>query len=363
MQRQSLKSLAKIVTLGLVLSTTLTATSSVWADETHVKDDADPANTVFTYDNDKQTLLWGKNASVGSDRSIALGAGATNGAVIREESKDSVAIGSRTVIARDSYNATAIGHGSRAAGVGSFAAAGGMTGEWDGDACNSGANYAVAIGCFARATDAPVTTQVGDHEYETVTQFAVGGGTSTLYSSGETTTTTYYARITGVADGVNDHDAATYGQLTSMGQELNSQIDRMGTRIDKVGAGAAALAAMHPVYDEDSKLTFSAGLGAYRGEQAAAVGMFYRFTDRVMMNAGATVGNNDNMYNVGLNFALDRNVGSKLPSKAVMAKQLTAQNEKIEVLTAENQGMKNKMAEQDAKIAKLMAMLEELKNK
>lgn len=55
------------------------------------------------------------------------------------------------------------------------------------------------------------------------------------------------------------------------------------------------------------------------------------------------------MYNVGLNFALDRNVGSKLPSKAVMAKQLTAQNAEIEDLKA--------------KMAKLMAMIEEMKKK
>ena len=113
------------------------------------------------------------------------------------------------------------------------------------------------------------------------------------------------------------------------------------------------MAAMHPVYDEDSKLTFSAGLGAYRNEQAAAVGMFYRFSPRVMMNAGATVGNDNNMYNVGLNFALDRHVRGGLPSKAVMARELTALREIVAKQDA-------RAAEQDAKIAKLMAMVEAL---
>ncbi|MCQ2362901.1 MAG: YadA-like family protein, partial [Acidaminococcaceae bacterium] len=186
-------------------------------------------------------------------------------------------------------------------------------------------------------------------------------------------------RIVNVAKAVTDTDAVNLAQVNDLlgtsgtGREfrdlqrdvagIHNQIDRMGTRINKVGAGAAALAAMHPVYDEDCKLTFSAGLGAYRSEKAAAVGMFYRFSDRVMMNAGTAVGNDNNMFNIGLNFALDRHVGTKLPSKAVMVRQLTAQNEKINILTAENQSMKNKMAEQDAKIAKLMALLEEIAKK
>ena len=184
-------------------------------------------------------------------------------------------------------------------------------------------------------------------------------------------------KIVNVANGnvaEGSTDAVNGGQLWEVEQKIdgniknelntiNNNIDRMGTRINKVGAGAAALAAMHPVYDEDSKLTFSAGLGSYRNEQAAAVGMFFRFSPRVMMNAGATVGNDNNMYNVGLNFALDRHVRGGLPSKAVMARQLNS-------LTLENSALKEKLATMDAKmvqqgeqIAQLMAMIEELKNK
>lgn len=172
-------------------------------------------------------------------------------------------------------------------------------------------------------------------------------------------------RIVNVANAAADTDAVNLGQVNALlGTSgtgaafyalkdevagIHSKVERLGTRINKVGAGAAALAAMHPVYDEDSKITFSAGLGAYRNEKAAALGAFYRFSDRVFINCGATVGNDNNMYNIGLNFALDRHVGSKLPSKAVMARELVA--------------LREKTAEQDAKIAKLTAMLQELLEK
>ena len=172
-------------------------------------------------------------------------------------------------------------------------------------------------------------------------------------------------RIVNVANAAADTDAVNLGQVNALlGTSgtgaafyalkdevagIHSKVERLGTRINKVGAGAAALAAMHPVYDEDSKITFSAGLGAYRNEKAAALGAFYRFSDRVFMNCGATVGNDNNMYNIGLNFALDRHVGAKLPSKAVMARELAV--------------LREKTAEQDAKIAKLTAMLQELLEK
>ena len=120
------------------------------------------------------------------------------------------------------------------------------------------------------------------------------------------------------------------------------------------------MAAMHPVYDEDSKLTFSAGLGAYRNEQAAAVGMFYRFSPRVMMNAGASVGNNDNMYNVGLNFALDR-VGKTIPTKAVLAAKIKSLEAENAEMRADNAQMKAENAEMKADNVQMKAEIEELK--
>ena len=77
---------------------------------------------------------------------------------------------------------------------------------------------------------------------------------------------------------------------------INQRLDKTNAKINKVGAGAAALAALHPLeYDPDDKLTFSAGMGNYAGENAAALGAFYRPNEKFMVSLGGTMGNGENM--------------------------------------------------------------------
>ena len=130
-------------------------------------------------------------------------------------------------------------------------------------------------------------------------------------------------RIENVADGVNPTDAVNVRQL-----------DKLGNRVDKVGAGAAALAALHPLdFDPDDKLSFSAGVGNYGGETASALGMFYRPTEKVMLSAAGTMGNGENMVNMGVTFALDRknNVSN---SRVAMAREIQDLREQVAALTA-----------------------------
>ena len=109
--------------------------------------------------------------------------------------------------------------------------------------------------------------------------------------------------ITNVKAGEADTDAVNYGQL----KDTNNRINQLGNRVNKVGAGAAALAALHPMdFDPDDKLTFSAGYGNYGGENAAAIGAYYRPDEKVMFSVAGTVGNGENMVNAGVSFALDR---------------------------------------------------------
>ncbi len=90
-------------------------------------------------------------------------------------------------------------------------------------------------------------------------------------------------------------------------KENSQRITQLGTRVDKVGAGAAALAALHPMdFDPDDKLSFAAGVGNYNGQSAAALGMFFRPDEKVMFSVGGTMGNGENMVNAGISFALDR---------------------------------------------------------
>ena len=154
-------------------------------------------------------------------------------------------------------------------------------------------------------------------------------------------------KITNVADGevsADSKEAVNGSQLYAVDQKvdnisqsvdnLNGRVNRLDSRINKVGAGAAALAALHPLdFDPDEKLTFSAGMGNYRGENAAALGMFYRPDEKTMFSLGGTVGNGENMVNVGVSFALDRtsNVNN---SKVAMAKDIVALRTQVAQLTA-----------------------------
>ncbi|WP_418948472.1 YadA-like family protein [Phascolarctobacterium succinatutens] len=135
-------------------------------------------------------------------------------------------------------------------------------------------------------------------------------------------------KVTGVADGdvkENSKDAVNGSQLYKTNQEVvnnTNRINQLGSRVNKVGAGAAALAALHPMdFDPDDKLTFSAGYGNYGGENAAAIGAYYRPDEKVMFSIGGTVGNGENMVNAGVSFSLDR-TNHVSNSRTAMAREI-----------------------------------------
>ena len=117
-------------------------------------------------------------------------------------------------------------------------------------------------------------------------------------------------------------------------RELDHRVDNLGSRVDKVGAGAAALAALHPMdFDPDDKLTFAAGYGNYKGRNAAAVGAFYRPDEKVMLSVGGTFGNGENMVNAGISFSLDRTARVS-NSRTAMAKEIVDLRANVANLTA-----------------------------
>ena len=134
--------------------------------------------------------------------------------------------------------------------------------------------------------------------------------------------------------------------------EVSHRIDNVDSKINKVGAGAAALAALHPM-DTDGKFSMAAGFGNYRDANAMALGLFYRPTDQVMFSMGGSMGNGENLLNVGVSFALDKGVST---SKAAMARKIAAQDEKITSLEGQN-------ARQAAEIAALKEALARLEAK
>ena len=155
-------------------------------------------------------------------------------------------------------------------------------------------------------------------------------------------------KITGVAPGAvtpDSTDAVNGSQLYAAGQaisNLGGAVNKLGTRVDRVGAGSAALAALHPLdFDPDDKWDFAAGYGNYRGANAAAVGAYYRPNEDTMFSIGGSFGGGENMFNAGVSIKLGQGNHSST-SRVAMAKEIEA--------------MRRHMAEQDALIAKLESM-------
>nr|WP_052076897.1 ESPR-type extended signal peptide-containing protein [Veillonella montpellierensis] len=182
-------------------------------------------------------------------------------------------------------------------------------------------------------------------------------------------------KITNVGDGTiseDSTDAVNGKQLYGVKQDvdknttningLQNNISDMGmtlgeldTRVNKVGAGAAALAGLHPLeYDEDDKWDFAASMGNYNGANAFALGAFYRPNERAMISLGGTLGGKENMINIGLSMKAGQGTDGKVyTSRAAMAKEIKVLKEKDETREALMQKMMAHETEKDAEIKAL----------
>lgn len=136
------------------------------------------------------------------------------------------------------------------------------------------------------------------------------------------------AQLHGAIAGIETDITNMGDQITNIGNHVNE----LDGRIDEVGAGAAALAALHPLdFDPDEKWDFAAGYGHYRGENAVAIGAFYRPNEDTMFSLGGTVGNGDEMINAGVSFKLGQ--GNHVStSRVAMAKEIIELRKDLEDL-------------------------------
>ena len=146
--------------------------------------------------------------------------------------------------------------------------------------------------------------------------------------------------------------------ITNMGNTINEMNGRIGTldnRISKAGAGAAALAALHPLdFDPHDKWDVAAGFGNYRNASAAAVGLFYHPNERTMMSLGWTMGDDRNMVNAGISVKLGKGDVYTRYSKVEMANRIESQNKEIEELKAKD-------AEREAQMKEILKQLDEMR--
>ena len=153
--------------------------------------------------------------------------------------------------------------------------------------------------------------------------------------------------ITNVKDGKiekDSKDAVNGGQLYKTNQQvddnarnislLGNSINKLDNRVDKVGAGAAALAALQPLgFDPEDKWDFAAGYGNYSGASAVALGAYYRPNEDTMFSVGGSFGNGENMVNAGVSLKLGQSNHAPA-SKAAMEKKISALSQEVEELKA-----------------------------
>ena len=169
-------------------------------------------------------------------------------------------------------------------------------------------------------------------------------------------------KITNVAAGdisANSTDAVNGGQLWKTNQTINNiggAVNELGDRMDRVGAGAAALAALHPLdFDPDDKWDVAAGYGNYKDAHAVAVGAFYRPNEDTMFSVGGSFGGGENMVNAGVSVKLGQ--GNHVStSKVAMAKEIVD-------LRDENTDLKKRLDTMEQKMNSILGILDMSKKK
>ena len=150
-------------------------------------------------------------------------------------------------------------------------------------------------------------------------------------------------KISNVAAGdisANSTDAVNGGQLWKTNQTINNiggAVNELGTRVNRAGAGAAALAALHPLdFDPDDKWDVAAGYGNYKDAHAVSVGAFYRPNEDTMFSVGGSFGGGENMVNAGVSVKLGQ--GNHVStSKVAMAKEIVDLKDAVTRLEAQNE--------------------------
>ena len=298
---------------------------------------------------DVRSLALGHQAKSTGYKANAIGADATaNG-------NHANAIGSSATATGD--HAQAFGAGAQATGV--------RTNVFGSDAAAT-ADYSIAIGNKANASTAnsialganSTTRSATNVTSATVAGHTYGGfaGTSPVGSvsvgkageerqihnvaagkiSADSTDAVNGSQLYSVANDLQTQiNNSTPGQINNNITNLNNRVGNVEKRVNKVGAGSAALAALHPLdFNPDDKWTIAAGYGHYHNANSAALGAFYRPNEDTMFSVGGTVGTGESQLNAGVSIRL----GKRSPE----SRSRVAMGREIAELNARLQDMENK---------------------
>ncbi|WP_390576631.1 ESPR-type extended signal peptide-containing protein [Megasphaera massiliensis] len=208
-----------------------------------------------------------------------------------------------------------------------------------------------------------------------VTKDGIDAGGKTISNIGEAKSPT---------DAINKSTFdTTVNNIGSGMNQLGNQINKLDNRVDRVGAGAAALAALHPLeYDPTTRWEVSAGIGNYHGANAVAVGAFYRPNYDTLVSIGSSYGGGENMVNAGVTWRIGEGGSGNYQSKGAMAQeindlrsvvdeqnsklasqssQIESQSEQLSAQSNEIKAQRQQLEEQNKKIEQLMQAIEDLK--
>lgn len=167
-------------------------------------------------------------------------------------------------------------------------------------------------------------------------------------------------QIHDVAPGTSDTDAVNVRQLKGLVSGVDGAVNKLNNRLNRVGAGAAALAALHPLdFNPEEKWNFAAGFGHYVNANAGAIGAFYQPNEDTLFSLGGSWGGGENMVNAGVSIRLGHG-NSIIGSRTVMAREIMALKQQVEAQNLklkENEDLKARLAKQDQEIAELKAMV------
>ena len=321
-----------VVDLGKLKEITREATASATGENAVALGDKSDANAA-------DTVAIGSHAAVSGVNSIAIGKGST------VTGDDSIAVGTGHTVCGSNSGAfgdpdNVHGHDSYAVGNNNVIGDHSHDGEVGnntfvlGNHVTTTANNAVVLGNHSTAEEDNVVS-VGSDENQ--------------------------RKIIHVAPGEKDTDAVNVGQLKGTMLGITSDLE---TKINKVGAGAAALAALHPEgYDPADRWSFAVGYGHYRNANAGAFGAFYKPNFDTTLSFGGTIGNGDAMMNAGVSFKLGtRGKDAELyQSGAALAREVGSLRKSHDKLTADNESLRKDNEAQTKRIESLEADNERIK--
>ena len=187
-----------------------------------------------------------------------------------------------------------------------------------------------------------------DSETKTITVAADKDATKVDFSGKDSDGNTINRTITGIVTDAKDAtSAANVGYVQDVAGSLANGVQRVANQlshdINKVGAGAAALAGLHPgEFDPDNKLDFAAGYGHYKGANAGALGAYYHPNEDTIISLAGTMGNGDPMLSAGVTFKLGPS-GPNTLSRTALTKQVAKDQQTIKALAGELANVKDQL--------------------